>query len=77
MNGMTSVMVQGRKRKPQISPLRYAPVEMTNLWWDEILRFHESSVELQIPWLRSPGFPVELGGVDGPHAPFLKRKAHT
>jgi hypothetical protein len=39
--------------------------------------FHERSAELQIPRLRSPGFPVELGGVDGPHAPFLKRKAHT
>ena len=24
-----------------------------------------------------PGFPVGLDGVGGPHAPFLKRKAHT
>jgi hypothetical protein len=23
---------ENRKKKPQISPLRYAPVEMTNLW---------------------------------------------
>jgi hypothetical protein len=40
--------------------------------------------ELQIPprhagtgRLRSPGFPVEFRGVGEPHAPFLKRKAHT
>jgi hypothetical protein len=33
--------------------------------------------EPQISPLRSPGFPVELRGVGGPHAPFLKRKAHT
>jgi len=37
----------------------------------------EAEGEPQIPRLRSPGFPVELGGVAGPHAPFLKRKAHT
>jgi len=24
-----------------------------------------------------PRIPVEVSGVDGPHAPFLKRKAHT
>src|SRR5258708_25515446 len=42
-----------RKGKPQISPLRYAPVEMTNLWRDEIPRFQERSAELQIPRLRS------------------------
>jgi hypothetical protein len=39
--------------------------------------FQERSAELQIPRLRSPGFPVELVGVDVPYAPFLKRKAHT
>jgi hypothetical protein len=41
------------KWKPQISPLRYAPVEMTNLWRGEIPRFQERSAELQIPRLRS------------------------
>jgi hypothetical protein len=35
------------RAKPQISPLRYAPVEMTNLWRDEISRFQERSPELQ------------------------------
>jgi hypothetical protein len=39
--------------------------------------FHERSAELQIPPLRYPGFPVELGGADGLHAPFPYRKAHT
>jgi hypothetical protein len=34
-------------------------------------------VKLQIPPLRYPGFPVDLDGVGGHHAPFLKRKAHT
>ena len=29
------------KRKPQISPLRFAPVEMTILWRDESLCFQE------------------------------------
>ena len=33
--------------------------------------------KLQIPPLRSPGFPVKLDGVGEHHAPFLKRKAHT
>jgi hypothetical protein len=38
--------------------------------------FQESSVDLQIPrLLRYHGFPVELGSVGEPHAPFLKRKA--
>jgi hypothetical protein len=41
------------EKKPQISPLRYAPVEMTNLWRDEIPCFQERSAELQIPRLRS------------------------
>jgi hypothetical protein len=31
----------------------------------------------QISPLRSPGFPVKVGGVVEHHAPFLKRKAHT
>jgi hypothetical protein len=33
--------------------------------------FHGKSVELQIPPLRYPGFPVELGGVVAIHAPFF------
>ena len=37
----------------------------------------EGSAEPQVPPLRFPGFPVDLDGVGGPHAPFLKRKAHT
>jgi hypothetical protein len=39
--------------------------------------FQERSVELQIPPLRSPGFPVDLGGVGALHAPFPYRNAHT
>jgi hypothetical protein len=39
--------------KPQISPLRFAPVEMTILWPSEILHFQERPAELQIPRLRS------------------------
>jgi hypothetical protein len=39
--------------------------------------FQEGSVELQIPRLRSPGFPVKLDVVDTLHAPFPNRKAHT
>jgi hypothetical protein len=34
-------------------------------------------VKPQIPRLRSPGFPVGVGGVGGPHAPFFYGKAHT
>jgi hypothetical protein len=33
--------------------------------------------EQQVPPLRSPGFPVEPGGVGALHAPFPYRKAHT
>jgi hypothetical protein len=32
---------------------------------------------LQIPPLRSPGFPVDLGGVGALHAPFPYGKTHT
>jgi hypothetical protein len=39
--------------------------------------FQEWPAEPQIPRLRSPGFPVEIGGVGELHAPFLTRKAHT
>jgi hypothetical protein len=39
--------------------------------------FQEWSAEPQIPRLRSPGFPVEIGGVGELHAPILRRKAHT
>jgi hypothetical protein len=33
--------------------------------------------KLQIPPLRSPGFPVEIRGVDQHHAVFLEEKPHT
>ena len=33
--------------------------------------------ELQIPPLRSPGFPVGLGGVVAVHAPFFTEEPHT
>jgi hypothetical protein len=32
---------ENREKKPQISPLRYAPVEMTILFKDRIPRFQE------------------------------------
>jgi hypothetical protein len=41
------------EKKPQISPLRCAPVEMTILLEDETPRYQEESVEPQIPRLRS------------------------
>src|ERR1700733_11097980 len=43
------------RKKPQISPLRYAPVEMTIWFENRIQRFQESSAELQIPRLLSGG----------------------
>ena len=36
--------------------------------------FQEGSAELQIPRLRSPGFPVEVGGFLELHAPFLTER---
>jgi len=36
--------------------------------------FQERSAELQIPRLRSPGFPVEVGGFLELHAPFLTER---
>jgi hypothetical protein len=30
--------------------------------------------KLQVPPLRYPGFPVEVGGVDKVHAPFFKER---
>jgi hypothetical protein len=47
---------------------------MTILFEDRIPRFHERSAALQIPRLRSPGFPVEIGGVGELHAPFLTER---
>jgi hypothetical protein len=48
------------KKRPQISPQRYAPVprragagEMTILFEGRIPSFHETSADLQIPRLRS------------------------
>jgi hypothetical protein len=60
--------VEKRKKKPRISSLSCAPVEK---------HLHEGFAEPQVPPLRFPRFPVNLDGVGGPHAPFLKRKAHT
>jgi hypothetical protein len=40
-------------------------------------KFDAADDELQIPPLRYPGFPVELGGAGALHAPFPYRKAHT
>src|SRR5580704_1293863 len=40
-------------------------------------RFDAAEDEQQVPPLRSPGFPVELGGADALQAPFPYRKAHT
>ena len=34
-------------------------------------RFGAADDEQQVPPLRSPGFPVELGGVGALHAPFF------
>jgi hypothetical protein len=40
-------------------------------------KFDAIEDEQQVPPLRSPGFPVDLGGVGALHAPFSYRKAHT
>src|ERR1700691_5959643 len=40
-------------------------------------RFDHADDEQQVPPLRSPEFPVELDGVDAPHAPFSYGKPHT
>jgi hypothetical protein len=61
---------------PQPPPTSPNPHENTNLRF-VIPGFQEWSAEPQIPRLRSPGFPVEIGGVGELHAPFLTRKAHT
>jgi hypothetical protein len=34
-------------------------------------------VQLQVPPLRYPGFPVEVGGVSELHAAFSNGKPHT
>ena len=34
-------------------------------------KFDSADEEQQVPPLRSPGLPVELGGVDALHAPFF------
>jgi hypothetical protein len=47
---------------------------MTILLKHRIPCFHDRPAEPQIPRLRSPGFPVELDGAGGPHAPFLKER---
>jgi hypothetical protein len=58
---------ESRKKQPQISPLRCAPVEMTILFEHGIRRFQEGSAEPQIPsasLLMTRGgwvFPVGIG----------------
>ena len=47
----------------QIPPLRSAPVGMTKGRVALPFRFHAADDEQQVPSLRSPGFPVEPGGV--------------
>jgi hypothetical protein len=61
----------------QIPPLRYATVGMTKGRVALPFGFDDVDDEQQVPPLRSPGFPVELGGVGALHAPFSYRKAHT
>jgi hypothetical protein len=89
--------------EPQISPLRFASVEMTKGragalledWLPEELqiappRFASVEMtkgraelflktgcreELQIAPLRSPGFPVDIRGLDLHHAVFLRKTA--
>ena len=51
-------------------PLRFAPVGMTN-FLQEIINDSGDRVELQVPRLRSPGFPVEVSDLRELHAVFL------
>jgi hypothetical protein len=44
---------------------------------EKFKHFQYGPAELQIPPLRSPGFPAELGGFGALHAPFPYRKVHT
>ena len=56
------------KAKPQISPLRCAPVEMTK---GRVAMARSRGLGMgkpQVPPLRSPGFPVETRGVEDLHA---------
>jgi hypothetical protein len=52
---------------------------MQKLLWASLGFFAvvEAESEPQVPPLRYPGFPVELGGVDELHAAFLNGKPHT
>jgi hypothetical protein len=61
----------------QIPPLRFATVGMTKGRVALPFRFDAADDEQQVPPLRSPRFPVELGGAGTLHAPFRYRKAHT
>jgi hypothetical protein len=62
---------QERSVELQIPPLRSASVGMTKGRDALPLRFDVRDDEQQVPPLRSPGFPVELDGVDTLHAPFF------
>src|ERR1700679_382425 len=54
-----------------------APVGMTKGTVELPFRFVTADDQQQVPPLRSPRFPVELGGVGVLHAPFPYGKAHT
>ncbi len=45
--------------------------------WDVEKHFHERSVEPQVPPLRSPGFPVEVGGAGNSMRLSLEKGAHA
>ena len=55
----------------QIPPLRFAPVGMTKGGAALPFRLDTADDEQQVPPLRSPAFPAELGCVDALHAPFF------
>ena len=68
---------QERSAELQIPRLRFASLGMTKGSVALPLTVVAGGVTQQVPPLRYPGFPVDLGGVGRSHAPFLKRKAHT
>ena len=68
---MSKHVFQDESAELQIPPLRYASVGMTKGRVTLPFRFEDVDDEQQVPPLRSPGFPVELGGVVAIHAPFF------
>jgi hypothetical protein len=53
------------------SPFDFAQGRISNTLRSVDKHFHERAAEPQIPRLRSPGFPVEGGGVDKLRAPLF------